>query len=237
MTSTLSIANRRREILISMWVKDPFSVQTQVDTHDMALRVAHNISDEAEALTDTVGSHRPRSVFVLKAGSDPDRTWSVWVRAGFSNYKAAYLAFINEAYGVAMTGDDIPGYQVDHLSNKAYAPTGNEYIRVEAIPEAANHSWGRQFRKRPHQEHRRPVGPSDEFHELRKTRRPARAPRPGRHRRHTAARRLLRQDRHSQTRCRTRRPVDAASRLLESKRLTTSRAIPRRLLAWPLPAC
>lgn len=111
----------------------------------MLLGVAHNISQEVDAQLGRVGSHRERSVIMLQAGTDPDTTWSVWARAGFSNYKAAYLTFIRKAYGPALTGDDVPGYDVDHISNKAYAPTGNEYIRLEAIPHDANHSWGVNF--------------------------------------------------------------------------------------------
>lgn len=147
MTSVLSIADRRRTALIQMWVRDSFSVQVQVESSAQLLGIAHNISGAADARLARVGTHRERSVIMLQAGPNRDTQWSVWVRAGFSNYKRAYLAFVSMAYGLHLTGDDIPGYEVDHLSNKAYAPSGDEYIRLEAIPQPANHSWGVNFER------------------------------------------------------------------------------------------
>lgn len=147
-TQVIAIADRRRRALIQQWVHDPAWVLVQVESADMLRGKAHNLSAAAEARSGRVGSHRERSVIMLEGGPDRDRTWSVWVRATFSNYKAAYLAFVSHAYGVTLGDDDIPGYEVDHLSNKAYAPTGLEFIRIEAIPKAANHRWGVNFESR-----------------------------------------------------------------------------------------
>jgi hypothetical protein len=146
--TVIAIADRRRSAMIGQWVRDPTWMLVQVESPEMLRGKVHNITAEAEARIRRVGSHRERSVIMLEGGPDRDRTWSVWVRATFSNYKAAYLAFISHAYAVALTGDDVPGYEVDHLSNRAYAPTGHEFIRVEAIPKAANHSWGVNFESR-----------------------------------------------------------------------------------------
>lgn len=147
-TQVIAIADRRRRAMIDQWVHKPDWVLVQVESPEMLPGIVGNITAEAEARIGRVGSHRQRSVIMLEGGPDRDRTWSVWVRAAFSNYKAAYLAFISHAYGVTLTGDDLPGYQVDHLSNKAYALTGQEFIRVEAIPKAANHLWGVNFESR-----------------------------------------------------------------------------------------
>jgi hypothetical protein len=147
-TQVIAIADRRRRTLINQWVHNPAWVLVQVESADMLRGKVHNITAQAEARTGRVGSHRERSVIMLEGGPDRDRTWSVWVRATFSKYKPAYLVFISHAYGVTLSGDDVPGYEVDHLSNKAYAPTGQEFIRVEAIPKAANQRWGVNFESR-----------------------------------------------------------------------------------------
>lgn len=147
-TQVIVIADQRRRAMIDQWVHNPDWALVQVESPDMLRGKVHNITTEAQARVGRVGSHRERSVIMLEGGADRDRTWSVWVRASFSNYKLAYLAFIRHAYGVTLTGDDVPGYQVDHLSNKAYAPTGQEFIRVEAIPQVANHRWGVNFESR-----------------------------------------------------------------------------------------
>jgi hypothetical protein len=147
-TQVIAIADRRNRAMIHQWVQDNTWVLVQVESPEMLHGRIHDITGESEARVGRVGSHRQRSVIMLEGGPDRDRTWSVWVRASFSNYKQAYLAFISHAYGVTLTGNDVPGYQVDHLSNKAYAPTGQEFIRIEAIPTAANHSWGVNFESR-----------------------------------------------------------------------------------------
>ncbi len=144
----IEIVDRRRRAMIEQWVHKPDWVLVQVESPETLQGKVRNIATEAEARIGRVGSHRQRSVIMLEGGPDRDRTWSVWVRAGFSNYKAAYLAFISHAYGITLTGDDLPGHQVDHLSNKAYALTGQEFIRVEAIPKEANHLWGVNFESR-----------------------------------------------------------------------------------------
>lgn len=147
-TQVIVIADQRRRAMIDQWVRSPEWALVQVESPDMLHGKVRNITAEAGGRAGRISSHRERSVIMLEGGSDRDRTWSVWVRATFSNYKQAYLAFIHHAYGVALTGEDVPGYQVDHLSNRAYAPTGQEFIRVEAIPKVANHRWGVNFESR-----------------------------------------------------------------------------------------
>ena len=149
MTAQLfAIADRRRRALVNQWVHDPTWALVQVESLGMVHGSVHNITAEAEARVGRVGYHRERSVVMLEGGADRDRTWSVWVRATFSNYKMAYLTFIGHAYEIKTDDDDLTGYEVDHLSNKAYAPTGQEYIRIEALPAIANHSWGVRFESR-----------------------------------------------------------------------------------------
>jgi hypothetical protein len=148
MTSVIAIADRRRRVLIDQWVHNPVWALVQVESPEMLRGKVHNLTGAADARSGRVGGHRERSVIMLEGGVDRDRTWSVWVRATFSNYKAAYLAFISQAYGVKLTGNDVPGYDVDHLSNRAYAPTGLEFIRIEAVPTLANQRWGVNFESR-----------------------------------------------------------------------------------------
>src|SRR5215472_12406768 len=115
-TQVIAIADRRRRAMIDQWVHNPDWVLVQVESPEMLRGKIHNITAESEARIGRVGSHRQRSVIMLEGGPDRDRTWSVWVRATFLNYKLAYLAFVSHAYGVTLTGDDVPGYEVDHLS-------------------------------------------------------------------------------------------------------------------------
>lgn len=75
---------------------------------------------------------------------DNDRS-SLWVRQDFKAYREAYLAFVKQVYGV---GGTLPaGYDVDHIHNKARAPTAY-WIRVEAVESRSNRSHGAGFEKR-----------------------------------------------------------------------------------------
>jgi hypothetical protein len=147
-TQVIVIADRRRRAIIDDWVHKPDWVLVQAESPEMLRGKVQDLTSEVGARIGRVPGHQERSVMMLEGGSDRDRTWSVWVRASFSNYKAAYLSFVSHAYGVTLSGDDVPGYEVDHLSNKAYAPTGQEFIMIEAIPKTANQRWGVNFESR-----------------------------------------------------------------------------------------
>lgn len=146
-TQVIAIADRRRRALINQWVQNPLWVLVQTESLEMLKGKVHNITGETGAHTGRVGTHLERSVIMLEGGPDRDRTWSVWARCGFSNYNQAYRDFIKQAYGITLIGDDLPGYQVDHISNKAFAEIGQEFIRLEAIPKEPNQQWGVHFEK------------------------------------------------------------------------------------------
>jgi len=85
-------------------------------------------------------------VFAAKPG-DKNVNTSVWVPASSHSYKEAYIRFINRVYGQAFTKSDMTGFDADHMLNRARAPQGSTYIRVEGVPSAANQAWGRLFEK------------------------------------------------------------------------------------------
>ena len=147
-TPQIAIADRRRRALIQKWVNDPLWTLVQVENAEMLHGKIHDLSGYTEASTGRLAPHRARSVIMIEGSRDRDQTWSVWVRAGFTNYRCAYRAFVQHAYGIANVDNAWVGYQIDHLSNKAHAPTGDEFIRIEAIPEFANQRWGVNFESR-----------------------------------------------------------------------------------------
>lgn len=80
---------------------------------------------------------------VMVAGNGRPHGASLWVRASYKDYRAAYIAFIKSAYGLAITPVALAHYDIDHLLNRARAGQGGEtLLRVEALPRATNRQWG-----------------------------------------------------------------------------------------------
>jgi hypothetical protein len=141
-----AIIARRQRALIASWVRSPL-VQVQVEAPG-ALPGLVFISDAGEAgMAGGVGRRDERNVAMVTRAGDPDTQASCWVAARYSGYRSAYLAFIREAYGVRATSAELAGFDVDHLLNRARSPQDSTFIRIEAIPAAANQDWGRLFEK------------------------------------------------------------------------------------------
>jgi hypothetical protein len=141
-----AIIARRQRALVAAWVRDPL-VQVQVES-PMALPGLVFISDVGQGASGgAVGRRDERNVAMVRRPGEPDTQSSCWVAARYSGYRSAYLAFIREAYGVRATAGELSGFDVDHLLNRARSPQDSTFIRIEAIPAAANQDWGRLFEK------------------------------------------------------------------------------------------
>lgn len=89
----------------------------------------------------------PTNTVIVSRPGDPDRNASVWVRASYTGYRPAYIAFLNLVYGTQATTVDLAGYDIDHLLNRARSPGGAGYIRIEAVRSPVNQAWGRLFER------------------------------------------------------------------------------------------
>ncbi|WGD52724.1 hypothetical protein QA641_01865 [Bradyrhizobium sp. CB1650] len=141
-----AIIERRRTALISQWVRDPL-VLVQVEAPVALPGLVFVDPDGSSAASGKLGRRAFTSCALVRGGSDRDSSWSAWVAADYSSYRAAYLAFIRDAYGINATAADLVGWDVDHLLNRARSPLGSTFIRIEAIPAVANQEWGRLFEK------------------------------------------------------------------------------------------
>lgn len=85
---------------------------------------------------------------VMVSGNGRPHGASVWVRASYSDYRTAYIAFIRAAYGISITSQDLAAYDVDHLLNRARAGHNRgTLLRIEALPRATNRQWGALIEK------------------------------------------------------------------------------------------
>jgi hypothetical protein len=145
-TSLTSIISRRRDALIAEWRQNPLIV-VQVES-PAVLPVLTFLDDRGQgASVGPVGARRQTNTVIASRAGDPDRNASVWVRASYTGYRTAYIGFLNHVYGTQATSQDLAGYDVDHLLNRARSPGGAGYIRIEAVGSAVNQAWGRLFEK------------------------------------------------------------------------------------------
>jgi len=71
----------------------------------------------------------------------------LWVGAANDKYRDEYLTFLDSAYGISMTSLP-PGYDVDHLYNRARAlHYGLTYVRLALVRQAVNRSHGAAYEK------------------------------------------------------------------------------------------
>ncbi|WP_342359229.1 hypothetical protein [Terrarubrum flagellatum] len=144
--SLIPIILRRQRALIDAWARNPL-IQVQVEA-PQALPGLVFIEDGGDgASVGALGRRNAQNVAMVQRGANIDSDWSVWVAAGYSGYRSAYVAFARSAYGVNATIADLAGYDVDHMLNRARSPQDSTFIRIEAIPAAANQEWGRLFEK------------------------------------------------------------------------------------------
>lgn len=67
--------------------------------------------------------------------------WQCWVRAGYRDYRRAFLAWLVER-GFGVEPQAIASYDVDHLFSAARAPSPDHVIRLILVNREVNRSWG-----------------------------------------------------------------------------------------------
>ena len=147
--SIATIIQTRTTTLINTFVYDVFPPLVEVDDVN-ALAGLTTVLDEFTTTGLGAGGLNRRStnnvVMLAAAGGSADKA-SVWVRADYSDYRAAYAAFVRKMYNITVTTADLAAYDVDHLLNRARAGNGNTLLRIEASPLGINRQWGSVLEK------------------------------------------------------------------------------------------
>lgn len=144
--SLQTIIRNRQRALFNAWVQNPL-MQMQVEHPDQLGRLVFlDRYDETIRAQQLAGSSLDNVALVQRPGN-PDQNASVWVRAGYSSYRQAWLNFVEQVYGVKATTKDLAGYNIDHLLNRARSPGRAGFVRIEAINGAVNQAWGRNFER------------------------------------------------------------------------------------------
>ncbi len=144
--SVQNIIRRRRDALVSAWVRDPL-IQVQVESAFALPRLAFVQSVSPAAAHGALGRRNPTKVALVEDFTNPDLNASVWVAADYGDYKGAYLSFLRRIYRLEAKPLDLNGFDVDHLLNRARSPRDATFIRIEAVPSAVNQEWGRLFER------------------------------------------------------------------------------------------
>jgi hypothetical protein len=143
-----AIIQRRRDAVLDAWQRNPL-VQVQAESPDILgtlVSLDHLVAGETPREAEQVGRRRTSNVVCIRRpGGDADCKASLWVASRYSGYRAAYVAFLGEAYGIRATTADLAAYDVDHLLNRARSPLDSTFIRLEAISSSINRAWGRLY--------------------------------------------------------------------------------------------
>lgn len=97
---------------------------------------------EGSAAPVQLGRRKSDNVMMVPGRPGDPHSASVWVRAGYADYRGAYAAFLRAAYAVKAGPADLAAYDVDHLLNRARAGNDDVLLRIEALPMASNRQWG-----------------------------------------------------------------------------------------------
>ncbi|MFC6656611.1 hypothetical protein ACFQEX_14580 [Roseibium salinum] len=141
-----ALIKRRQRALFEAWVRNPL-VQVQVEHPEYLGRLVFLGDFDDTVETAQAGRRSLKNVAIVNKPGNPDVNTSVWVRAGYSSYQKAWLGFVEQVYGIKATANDLAGYNIDHLLNKARSPDKAGFIRIEAINDAVNQDWGRLFER------------------------------------------------------------------------------------------
>ncbi len=147
--SIAAIIQSRTNALIRAFVHDAVPPLVEVDDVTALAGLTSSLDEFAEAGLGAAGLNRRSTtnvVLVAAAGGAADRA-SVWVRAEYTGYRAAYAAFVSKMYNMTVTTADLQAYDVDHLLNRARAGNGNTLLRIEAAPLGINRQWGSVLEK------------------------------------------------------------------------------------------
>ena len=137
----------RREALLRHWAANPL-IQVQAESPGVLGRLSY-FDEPGDGGVARLGRAAVRNVALVTPPGDavPHRR-SLWVRArGYDGYRAAFRQFLKAVYGLDLPGTAIPGYDVDHLLNRARSPQGSTFVRVEAVRSEVNQAWGRLYEK------------------------------------------------------------------------------------------
>ena len=146
--SLQALIGRRQRALYDAWVRNPL-VQGQAEHPDCLGRLVFLDEFDEEVETGQAGRRSLKNVAIVSKPGNPDENTSVWARDGYSSYQKAWLGFVNQVYGIKATSQDLAGYNIDHLLNKARSPDKAGFIRIEAINDAVNQAWGACSNARP----------------------------------------------------------------------------------------
>lgn len=144
------ICEARRWSFFHSWASDPFLV---VFASEGKLATVINRSTGGKVVgafptVSRLGRRSLRNVRVVKhPGPDPVFSTSLWVRAGYSGYKKAFMQFLREVHGCA-PGVSLAalGYDVDHLHNRKRTDP-DVFIRVEPTPSLPQQRWGTAYER------------------------------------------------------------------------------------------
>jgi hypothetical protein len=146
MSRLASIIERRKGAIVAAWVRDP-QIQVQAEGPGSLPNLVFLDDRGATGTASQLGRRAATSVAVVRRPGNPDTDASVWVAARYPSYRSAYLAFVRAMYGIEATTDDLLGYDIDHMLNRARSPQNDSFIRIEAVDRGANQAWGRLFEK------------------------------------------------------------------------------------------
>jgi hypothetical protein len=144
-----AIVERRRRAVLDLWKSDS-ALQIMARDEEM---IRCTLPPDVPEAVQPLGRRRRRNVFIVHNGVDPDRNASVWVRVGatglYSAHRDAYAAFLTKVYGIPCDKQQVAalGYQVDHLLNSASVKALSGFVRLEAVAQKVNGSWGAFYEK------------------------------------------------------------------------------------------
>lgn len=139
--SLSQIIARRRQCLLSDFVR---GIPPLVEVESAAGLGSLMHLDEflPGAAPSGLGRRATGNVVMITGAASQTDTATLWVRASYSDYRAAYAAFMRSNYGLTVTSADLAAYDVDHLLNRARAGLGTALLRIEALPLLVNRQWG-----------------------------------------------------------------------------------------------
>jgi hypothetical protein len=144
--SLQALISRRQRALFDAWVRDPL-VQVQVEHPEVLGRLVFLDDFDEAPEAERAGRRSLKNAAIVQKPGNPDENASVWVRAGYGSYQKAWLGFVRQVYGIKATASDLAGYNIDHLYNRARSPGLAGFVRIEAVNDAINQDWGRNFER------------------------------------------------------------------------------------------
>lgn len=145
--SVASVAQARAEQIISRWRGDPNIIVQAESAAVLPFLVTFQDPSTLEAPSRVPRYAERNAAVVRRPGlAHPAQ---LWVRAseGFSGYRNAFFRFLKDEYAIDDAKAQAGGFDVDHLLNRARAPTGTTLVRVELVRSEVNQAWGRTFEK------------------------------------------------------------------------------------------